>query len=382
MIKRILLVSNVPQPYIIPLFNELDRQCREKNMELKIVFASGGYKRRKFMLDFSEITFRYEILKSLKLHFGNNEKTFFTYSGINRVISQYKPDKIIVAGFSPATVKIWLRSFFQSMNYVIWSGAWDFPGRLDSWIRKSQRRALIRRASAFVASGSKAKEYLVNMGAPAEKIFIAINTVDTKFFASETKKIRNADKTPGKKHLICFGYLVPRKNVSKLIEVIDELAKTRNDFIFDILGDGDERAKLEKIVAEKKLDAVIKFHGFIQKNDLPKYLAASSCFLFQTDFDVWGLVVNEAMAAGVPVLSSVNAGATYDLIVNGENGFAVDYNDKNDVVQKINSLLDNSLLMESMRKNAEDFIEKNATIPISAEGLLNSVLYEEKKFNA
>src|SRR6185436_460784 len=373
MIKRVLLISNVPQPYRVPLFNELDRQLKEKNIELKVIFGSKGYKRRKFTLDFSELKFDYEMLKSLKLHFGNNEKTFFTYSGIHQVISKFKPDKIIVRGFSLATVKIWLRSYFQNSNYIIWSGAWDFPGRMDSWFRKFERRLMIKRASAFVAYGSKAKEYLVKMGAPAEKIHIAINTVDTKFFSEETKKLRLATEIPAKKNLLYIGYLVPRKNVNKLVEIIELLSKKRNDFVLNILGDGIEKSILEKTVAEKKLDEVIKFHGFIQKNELPEYLAKSCCFLFQTDFDVWGLVVNEAMAAGLPVFSSLNAGATFDLIVDGKNGFAVDYNHTSDILQKINLFLDDAAFRESLKENAAAFIEKKASIEMSAKGFLESI---------
>ncbi len=374
MTRRVLLISNVPQPYRIPLFNELDRQFKEKNIELKIVFGSKGYSRRKSVIDYSEIKFNYEILKSLKIHFGNNEKTFFTYSGINKIISNFRPDKIIVSGFSPATIKIWVRSFFQKADYVIWSGAWEFPGRLDSWLRKWERKLLIKRASAFVAYGSKAKEYLIKMGARAEKVHIAINTVDTKFFSSETNRIRSIIKKPEKPHLIYVGYLVPRKNVSKLIEIIDRLSKKRTDFVLDIIGDGDEKLLLEKMVTEKKLNDIIKFHGFVQKNNLPKYLAASTCFLFQTDFDVWGLVVNEAMAAGIPVISSLNAGATYDLIVENKTGFVLDYNNLKDAVTTINSILENLQQLEAMRKNAEEFIEKEATVEISAKGLVNSVL--------
>lgn len=371
---KILIVTNIPNPYRIPLFNELDRQFKEKNIELKIIFAARAYKRRIFRLDFSEIKFACKFLKPLKISFWKIEKTFFTYRGINHEISEFNPDKIIVSGFSLATVKIWMRSFFQKTNYVIWSGALDFPGRFDSWFRKLERRLLIKRASAFVSYGSKAKEYLVKMGAPAEKVYIAINTVDTKFFSLETNKIRNSIELPEKKHIIYIGYLIPRKNVGKLIEIIDRLAKMRTDFILDILGDGSEKFLLEKLVAEKNLNAAIKFHGFIQKNELPKYLAISTCFLFQTDFDVWGLVVNEAMASGVSVISSVNAGATYDLILDGETGFAVDYNNTTDVIQKINSLLDDPSLAERIRKNAEVFINEKASIEISVNGIMKSVL--------
>jgi glycosyltransferase involved in cell wall biosynthesis len=374
MVKRVLLISNVPQPYRIPLFNELNRKFKEKDIEFKIVFAAKGYKRRRFNLDFTEMEFDYEILNSPKINFGNIERTFFTYAGINRLISRYKPDKIIVLGFSIATIKIWLRSFFHKIEYIIWSGAIDFPGRLDSFLRKFERKLLISRASAYVAYGSKAKEYLVKMGAPAEKIFIAINTIDTKFFNDETSKIKSLLRKTEQTHFIYIGYLVPRKNVNKLIEVIELVAQSRNDFVLDILGDGSERDDLEKMTARKRLSEVIKFHGFIQKANLPEFLASSACFLFQTDFDVWGLVVNEAMASGVPVLSSINAGATYDLIINGKTGFIVDYNNKKDVVQKINTILDNPKLTESMGKNAFELIEEKANIKISARGFFDSVV--------
>jgi glycosyltransferase involved in cell wall biosynthesis len=374
MAKRVLLISNVPQPYRIPLFNELNRQFKEKDIEFKVVFAAKGYKRRRFNLDFTEMEFNYEILKSPKINFGDIEKTFFTYAGINRLISRYKPDKIIVLGFSIATIKIWLRSFFHKIEYIIWSGAIDFPGRLDSFLRKFERKLLMSRASAYVAYGLKAKEYLVKMGAPTEKIYIAINTIDTKFFKDESVKIKSLLRKPEKTHFIYIGYLVPRKNVNKLIEVIEDVAQSRRDFVLDILGDGSERADLEKMTSKKKLSEIIKFHGFIQNANLPEFLAFSACFLFQTDFDVWGLVVNEAMAAGIPVLSSLNAGATYDLIINGKTGFIVDYNNKKDVVQKINTILDNPMHTESMGRNASELIEEKANIKISAKGFFDSVV--------
>jgi glycosyltransferase involved in cell wall biosynthesis len=376
-LKKVLLVTNVPQTYRIPLFNELAVQLKEKNIDLKVVFASDGYKRRKTKIDLSEIRFDYEILKSLKFNFGDVEKTIFTYGGLNKVISAYQPDRIIVAGYSFAAMRIFLRSLtHKSLKYIIWSGSIEFPGRYDSSLRKMFRRLLIRRASGFIAYGSKAKEYLTRMGAPSEKVSIGINTVDTTFFREDTNRIRSSS-AEGIKRLLFVGYLVPRKNVSRLIQIIEVLAATRNDFELHILGDGSDRLKLEEKVREKGMGERIIFHGFVQKKDLPQHFAASTVFLFQTDFDIWGLVLNEAMAAGIATLSSVNAGATFDLIEEGRTGFAIDYTKPEDVLDRINFLLDNPEKAREIGKNAQAAIEMQASIRISAAGFIRSILQSD-----
>ena len=373
-LKRVLLVTNVPQTYRIPLFNEIARQLNEKDMHLKVVFASGGYKRRKSQIDFSEMKFDYEILKSVKFNFGDVEKTVFTYGGLNKVIDSYKPHRIIVSGYSFATMKIfWKARFNKPLKYIIWSGSLEASGRFDSATRKITRRMLINGASGFVAYGSKAKEYLVRMGAPSEKVSIGINTVDTTFFSEETNRLRS-EMNDGVKRLLYVGYLVPRKNIGRLIEIIEKLTKSRTDFELHILGDGSDRSKLEEMVMQKNLGDRIIFHGFIQKKDLPHYFARSTAFLFQTDFDIWGLVLNEAMAAGIATLSSVNAGATTDLISEGKTGFAVDYNRTETVLEKINFILDNPGKASEIGKNAQEAIDHLASIKTSAAGFVKSIL--------
>ena len=376
-LKKVLLVTNVPQTYRIPLFNEIAAQLKEKNIALKVVFASDGYKRRKALIDLSEIKFDYEILKSLKFNLGDVEKTIFTYGGLNKVIRNYKPQRIIVAGYSFAAMKIFMRAITdKSVRFIIWSGSLEFPGRYDSLFRKMIRRILIGKASGFIAYGSKAKDYLTSMGAQPGKVSIGINTVDTTFYREETNR-RRSGNYEGMKRLLYVGYLVPRKNVGKLIGIIEMLAKTRNDFELHILGDGSDRQNLEAMVKSKNLGDRIIFHGFVQKKELPEHFAGSIAFLFQTDFDIWGLVLNEAMAAGIATLSSTNAGATFDLITEGKTGFAVDYNNPQTVLEKINYLLDNPEKAKEIGKNAQDAIDQRASIVISAAGFIKSILQSD-----
>ncbi len=223
-----------------------------------------------------------------------------------------------------------------------------------------------------------AKKYFLDIGAREDSTFIAINTVDTSFFESETQKAKLNSTSDTIKHLIYVGYLSPRKNVSLLLQAIRKLAGHRNDFVLDIIGDGEERGLLESLAEEWGIQSKVVFHGFHQKQELPLFFAKGCMFLFQTDFDIWGLVLNEAMAAGLPCLVSPNAGSAADLIVEGQTGYVCNYNDVESVVAKIEFLLDNPTEVERIGHNARAFVREYATIEKSATGFIQAVLKTQK----
>jgi len=372
--NRILLVTNIPTPYRIPLFNELKEQLERKGLGLKVVFGALGYARRKWAVDMSQCKFEYEALPSKNLCYSDSEKSSFTYSGLYRVISQENPSVIITNAFSIATTKIWLRSWFKKTDYIIWSGAIRRKDKSDSFVRRIQRKVLIRRAVGFIAYGTRAKEYLVSLGAKRDKVKIGINTVDAQFYRGECRRLReNLIPSDGQKHLLYVGHLCPRKNVLRVLKVINHLAKLRSDVILDILGDGADRVRLEEYVTENRLIDFVKFHGFKQKADVSLFLAQSDCFLFQTDFDIWGLVLVEAMSAGLPCIASIHAGATNDLIKDGVTGFAMDFSETEKVAERINGILENPELSKEIGQNASRFIAENVSIEKSAAGFVRGI---------
>jgi glycosyltransferase involved in cell wall biosynthesis len=366
------------------LFNEINRKLENKKFKLKVVFGALSYPRRKWDVDMSDCKFEYEVLSSKNIKYDDPEKASFTYSGLYRVISKEKPVVIITNAFSIATMKLWLRSWFKRTPYLIWSGAIHRKDQPESFLRKLQRRILIDRASAFIAYGTKAKEYLISFGANPDKIEIGINTVDTEYYKKETEEIRKIlenkkienyeNKNYNKKHLLYIGHLSQRKNVLKIIEAINNLSKTRKDIILDIVGDGDEQMRLEKYVMENNLTEFVEFHGFKQKKEIPQYMAKADCFLFQTDFDIWGLVLVEAMAAGLTCIASTHAGATYDLIKEGVTGFAMDFSETEKVAKKIDWILKNPESAKEIGQKASRFIGENVTIEKSAEGFVKAIL--------
>ena len=378
--KKILVITNIPTPYRVPLFAELNQQLAQHGMQLKVIFAALGYARRKYKIDLSNCGFEYEVLDSGIYTAGNNsEVTYFDYKGLTEVVKREQPYRCIISGFSAGTMQLFVRSFFKPTPFIIWSGSLKKKGRNDNWARKLQRHIISRRARAFIAYGSLSKQYLLEeLNVPASRIAIARNTIDTTFFRTETERLRKEIAgTDQKKHLLHIGYLVPRKNVALLLFVIEKLSRIRQDFILDIVGDGESRPFLEQYIRDHKLEEFVRMHGYRQKEELPSFLARSLVFLFQTDFDIWGLTLNEAMAAGLPCLSSVNAGASVDLVEEGRTGWTVDFRNADMVLEKLSYLMDHPEKAMEMGRFAQEKIENTASLKISAAGFIEAIRLSE-----
>jgi glycosyltransferase involved in cell wall biosynthesis len=372
---KLLLITNIPNPYRIPLFNLLQKRLAEEKSELFVLFGAFGYNRRRFSLNIEDFKFKYKILNSLKLRLFHSEGLLFTYPGILRIIISYKPDKIIVSGFSVASFKLFIYSLVFNIKYIIWSGSIFGQDRFDSSLRIYLRKLILKRAYAFISYGSQAKKYLIELGVNPEKINIGINTVDTIFFKLESDKIRNKLIRYNLIHNLTYiGYLNKRKNVGKLIQICSQLKNKRNDFILHIVGDGEEIIYLKTLTENLKLSENVIFHGFKQKNELPQFYAVCDLFLFQTDFDIWGLVLNEAMAAGCCCLASKNAGATYDLIKDDHTGFIVDFKEIEKTSQLIHNLLNNKKLSNEIGNNASKFISEKVSLQNTVDGFLGVIL--------
>lgn len=372
--KKILLVTNIPTPYRIPLFNELKEQLEKKGLGLKVVFAAMGYARRRWVVDMSECKFEYEVLPSKNLFYSDPEKSSFTYSGLYRVIWKENPSVIITNAFSIATTKLWLRSWFKKTDYIIWSGAIRRKDKSDSFVRRLQRKILIRRAIGFIAYGTRAKEYLVSLGAQRDKVEIGINTTSTEFYRAETKRIReNLKDKEKRKHLLCVGYITKRKRLDKLFYVVKSLSIKRQDFVLQLVGSGPEMKNLKNLADDLHITNLVSFEGFKQKKEILHYLAEADCFLFPSEYDIWGLVLVEAMSAGLPCIASIHAGATNDLIKEGVTGFAMDFSEMEKVAERVNWILENPELSKAIGRNASRFIDENVSIEKAAAGFIKAI---------
>jgi glycosyltransferase involved in cell wall biosynthesis len=365
----IALVTNIPTPYRVPLFRELDAMLRNRGYRLVVVFGGRGYDRRLFKMDPSSFGFEHRFLDGSRLQRKDVERTSFLFRGLGKELRQLRPDAVIVSGFSFAALKVLL----SGRPFIVWNGSVEGEYRREGRLKRAFRKLLARQASAFVAYGTAAKSYLTGLGVKEEKVFIGINTVDTAFFSRETEKQRQVIRRSSVRRLLTVSYLTPRKEIIRLLQTALELSRLRRDFVLEIVGEGSERERLEAFVKEHGLQEQVVFSGYLQREDLPARMAAADLFLFQTGFDIWGLTVNEAMAAGLPVCCTPHAGCASDLVHEGETGFMVDYADAVSAAKKIHALLQQQEMTERIGAAAASYIGRMATLETSAQGFLRAV---------
>ena len=215
----------------------------------------------------------------------------------------------------------------------------------DSIVKKWVKTFLIKTAHAHLASGEHAKKYFLRYGATEETIHIhTFSSINEENMLKEplTKQgkceIRSQLNLPENcKLAIAVGRFISLKHYNELIEAWTKMPK---DYYLLLVGGGSEQKRYEKTVKDLELSNII-IEPFHPMRELFEYYKASDVFVHPTSYDVWGLVVNEAMACGLPVVVSDKCVAGLELVEQGINGFVVSMGDETMIVDRTRYIFEN-----------------------------------------
>jgi glycosyltransferase involved in cell wall biosynthesis len=351
MIRRVVILTEIISPYRIPVFNAL---AKHKGIDLKVIFLSETDPAlRQWRVYKEEIRFSYEVLPSWRCRIGGLH--FLLNARLSASLKKLSPEAIVCGGYNYVAswqALLWARR--RGVSFVLWSesNAQDARGqhRLVQFLKLRFRM----RCDGFVVPGKSAFAYLRLLGAPTERIFTAPNAVDNSLFAIQAGRVQRQPAAFREKlslperFLLFVGRLVPEKGIFDLLEAYAKLESgLRSEVGLVFAGDGVSR---EELVQRAKAISrgTVCFPGFAQREDLAGLYALAEALVLPTHSDPWGLVVNEAMACGLPIIVTTVAGCSSDLVEDGWNGYVVPPRDPEKLSIAIHSLVGQPELRQKM----------------------------------
>lgn len=249
--------------------------------------------------------------------------------------------------------------------FVLWTGIWMTLQTPFHRLAFPFTRWIYRHADAIVVYGEHVKNYLTGLNVAAEKIFVAPHAVDNSTYRRpvyEWEKAALRSKLGlGNRHVVLYlGRLEKVKGIDYLISAFARL--NRHDTVLLIAGDGSLRADFQALVWEHALQEQTRFTGYIPPEEAPLYYAIADLLVLPsitmpTGKETWGLVVNEAMNQGLPVVATEAVGAAAGgLVQSGVNGFVVPERDSTALAQAMQHILRDAKLQAEMRRNAREII--------------------------
>jgi glycosyltransferase involved in cell wall biosynthesis len=365
--QRMVIVTEIIAPYRIPVFNAL---AQRHDVEPHVIFLSEtDASLREWTVRKKEIEFSYEILPSFRRRVG--KFNLLLNRGITQALQAASPDVLLCGGYS--YVASWQAAGWARRNHIprlLWveSTARDLRGGYAP-VERLKRR-FIESSDGFVVPGRSSAEYLKSFGVADHTIFYAPNAVDNGFFATtaaaHVSGVRREDLPP--KFFLYVGRLVREKGVFDLLTAYSRIPRAiRDEFGLVFAGNGPCRPELEQLAA--RVDGgTIFFTGFLEREELASLYAQAYLLVFPTHSDPWGLVVNEALACGLPVIATGVAGCTADLIEDGWNGCVVSSRDLSQLAAAMESLARDASLRDAMSMRCRERI-LNYSPEACAEGL-------------
>lgn len=252
---------------------------------------------------------------------------FQALKNFKKTIREKQITHVCIPGYGrPAYILMLLWCKLKGIKVLMFAESW-YPGHP---IGDHLKGLLVKNTTdlCFV-SGKKAATHFSNrLNHPENRIIEGYSVVDNAHFASKISEIPK--QTP--QQLLCVARHAPEKNLTLLIEAFKK--STINDtWQLRIVGGGPEKEKLQKLSAGHH----IQLDDWLSYDQLPEMYAQASCFILPSRFEPWGLVVNEAMSAGLPVILSDAVGALPDLL-SDKNGWPFKHNRENELINILNQL--------------------------------------------
>jgi glycosyltransferase involved in cell wall biosynthesis len=292
---NVAVVTVLPTSYRAPLYDAIDARLRAREGSLTVIYGAAMQPGRQWAD--AEPTLggtRSIILTRGQVRFGG--RSMYVNPGVTRSLARVQPDIVVVGGFSPWIYAAAAWCTATKTPYLVWSGE-TLQSAAASGRRRLRRWPITRGAAGFIAYGPDAKEYLLSIGLPGDRITVMGNGIDIDGFGRRVDAARAAVNEVRSR----FGL---RKRVvlsvggKGLDLVLRALTLMKDDAQLAVAGTISQGLHANGVIELGRLPSI----------DMPGLYAAASCVAHPPAFDMWPHAINEALSAGVPVVGTPHTG--------------------------------------------------------------------------
>ena len=243
---------------------------------------------------------------------------------IHRALTETQPEVVCVNGWSAAGA-------IETLNWVVTSDArailFTESNHHDidrAFVGELIKRRVVGLADGALAGGTRSAKYISRLGVPVGRVCIGYDVVDNAHFAEPGTEM--PIEMPEGPYFLAVSRFVEKKNHDRLLYSYASYRRKAQDrpWPLVLLGDGERKKNIEELRRDLGLEGYVHMPGTQPYHLLPAWYRSAGALVHVSTTEQWGLVVNEAMAAGLPVIVSDRCGCAADLVAEGDNGFTVD----------------------------------------------------------
>jgi glycosyltransferase involved in cell wall biosynthesis len=370
---KLAVLNTHPIQYFAPLYRRL---AQEPDIDLTVYFCShqgveeylddGFGERIKWDVSLLE-GYNYRFLNNLRR--GDQVGGFWSLInlGIISELRRGRYDALLVNGHNHATYLIAMfASRLLGTSVLVRCDTHLLLRRsaLKRWLRKPLMGLLYRGLCSFcLPIGTLNRQFYLSHGVSEDRLFLVPFAVDNEYFklrAESTRPKAELKKElglPQEKAVILFASkLISRKRPMDLLMAFQAARRRDLQAVLVFVGSGEQEKLLRDYVREHEIPDVL-FFGFQNQSELPKFYSVADVFVLPSENEPWGLVLNEVMCAGLPVIASDEIGAVPDLVRHRENGFAFSSGNIAELCEYIHEIMNDAEMRKRMGEASRRIIE-------------------------
>ena len=293
---RILWLTNLPAPYRFTIWDHISN-----HFQLNVAFLLKAKNWRNWNIP-TESNWHYQYLSLNSVNFGEFDLVP-SFRGAKNLLKN--KDLLVIGGWeAPFYIRTIILAKRKKIPIIQFYESTSSSHRFNNILVRKIRSAILSQADFIVTAGSASTKAVTSMGIAPEKIITLFNPVDVKWFHAFANDHRKLES--GGHRFIYVGRLIELKNVATVIQSFAEI-KNINDTL-TIVGAGPLDQELKNLAVTLGISDSVKFVGHKNQEELAELYAASNTLILASTNEVWGLVVNEALASGLHAVVSDKCG--------------------------------------------------------------------------